>query len=285
MTSAETLRVSRPRFWLYLAGPYLIGLAAGSHRTEDLTGFFVWLFLIYFLFPANLLVYGVNDIFDYETDRINPKKRNYEQLVTPNKQRPLIRTILSANLPFLALVFSAVGLTGRFGILASLAGFLFFGVFYSMPPIRAKTKPLLDSFFNVLYLFPGWFGFYLAGGHGFSWRVFFSGTLWVMAMHAFSAVPDISADTRARVHTIATTLGKKGTILFCAACYFAAAVLALPHLHAVTLALGTLYVLVMIFAFTTRKEETLFKIYKLFPRLNTFSGFIIFLSALLGRLK
>jgi 4-hydroxybenzoate polyprenyltransferase len=271
-----TLKYSRPRFWLYLAGPFLIGLAAGAHSVKDLTGFFVWIFLIYFLFPANLLVYGINDIYDYETDKLNPKKRNYEQLVTPDKRRPLLRTIVSTTLPFLALVFSTAGLTGRFGILASFIAFLFFSIFYSAPPIRAKTKPLLDSAFNILYLFPGWFGFYLAGGQGFNWHIFLAGMLWVMAMHAFSAVPDIVADGQAGLHTIATVLGKNLTLLFCALCYLGAGALAFTKLGMLALVISFGYVLLMAIAFQAKENTRLFRVYTWFPWINAVVGFVVF---------
>jgi 4-hydroxybenzoate polyprenyltransferase len=34
----------------------------------------VLLFGLYFLIPANIRIYGINDIYDYETDKLNPKK-------------------------------------------------------------------------------------------------------------------------------------------------------------------------------------------------------------------
>ena len=68
------IKVIRPRFWLYIFGPYLVGLAAGASSRVDFLRFDALLFGLYFLFPANLLIYGINDIFDFETDRRNPKK-------------------------------------------------------------------------------------------------------------------------------------------------------------------------------------------------------------------
>ena len=73
------LRVSRPRFWMYLLGPYMVALAATSLRPPVE----VWLLGLYLTLPANLLIYGVNDLFDAETDRLNPKKRDYESLLQP----------------------------------------------------------------------------------------------------------------------------------------------------------------------------------------------------------
>ena len=38
-------------------------------------------FVVYFLIPANILIYGINDIFDYDTDKLNPKKGTYEAFI------------------------------------------------------------------------------------------------------------------------------------------------------------------------------------------------------------
>ena len=83
------VNISRPRFWIYLFGSYLLGVVAGASSSADFVRFDSILFGLYFLLPANLLVYGVNDIFDFETDRLNPKKAGYEILVQPEMYRSL----------------------------------------------------------------------------------------------------------------------------------------------------------------------------------------------------
>ena len=138
------LKISRPRFWIYVFGPFLIGLAAAAKDRSDFIGLEALVFALYFLFPANLLIYGINDIFDYETDKRNPKKRDYETLVNPGQRKEILFYIGLLNLPFVLLsivIFDASTI--------ALFAFLFFSVFYSAPPIRAKTKPFLDSAFNV----------------------------------------------------------------------------------------------------------------------------------------
>lgn len=278
MNARSILTISRPRFWLYTAGPYLIGLAAAARTTADLSGRWQWLFLLFFLFPANLLIYGINDIFDYETDKLNPKKASYETLVGPAQRSSVWSSILLAAIPLIALCFTFVGTTGRWRVLLALIGFLFFSIFYSAPPIRAKAKPFLDSLFNVLYLFPGWFGFYLLGGTGFNWQLFLAGTLWVMAMHAYSAVPDISADAHARIRTIATTLGARGTLVLCGAWYISAALLAFPTLGLLAEVLGTIYVLLIAVSMAGSGSAWIFKVYTWFPTINALAGFSIFLQ-------
>ena len=111
------LKVSRPRFWLYVFGPYIIGLAAAADNQADFLRIENLIFAIYFLFPANLLIYGINDIFDFETDRLNPKKAEYEALVRPESHRSLFIWILIFNLPFVI----AAGFTGINTFLLMLA--------------------------------------------------------------------------------------------------------------------------------------------------------------------
>jgi len=44
-----------------------------------------------------------------------------------------------------------------------------------------------------------------------------------MAMHTFSAIPDIDPDRRAGIETTATRLGERGAYAYCAACWTVAA--------------------------------------------------------------
>jgi hypothetical protein len=62
---------------------------------------------------------------------------------------------ITLNLIFLVPLMYLELSRGGFLVSLSLLGFLFFGIFYSAPPIRAKEIPFLDSFFNILYVFPG----------------------------------------------------------------------------------------------------------------------------------
>ena len=265
------LKVSRPRFWLYVFGPYLIGLAAAASTRNDFLAFDVLYFGLYFLFPANLLIYGINDIFDFETDRRNPKKDEYEMLVRPESHRQLSWTIALLNIPFilLAIFFAPQALL-------SLAGFLFFSIFYSAPPIRAKAAPLLDSAFNVLYVFPGAFAYQMLTGSFPPLILFLAAGLWSMAMHAYSAIPDIDADREAGVQTVATLLGKNGTLLFCLVAYVAAAALAWSYLGYFSIVFAAVYAVMICLSWLSKNESGLFPIYQRFPLVNAIVGFALF---------
>lgn len=265
------IKVSRPRFWLYVLGPYLVGLAAGAGTANDLLRFDTLLFGLYFLFPANLLIYGINDIFDFETDRLNPKKAEYEMLVRPESHRNLAIAIIVLNLPFVIAAFFLVPQA-----LPSLAGFIFFSVFYSAPPIRAKAIPLVDSLFNILYVFPAAFAYQMLTGSFPRVEIFIAAGLWTGAMHAYSAIPDIKADREAGVSTVATLLNKNGTLAFCLISYIASAILAWSHLGIFSLFLGAIYVFMIALSFISKNNDAIFAIYKYFPLLNAAIGFTLF---------
>lgn len=265
------INVSRLRFWLYVFGPYLVGLAAGASSRSDFLSVGVVAFAVYFLFPANLLIYGINDIFDFETDKLNPKKQEYETLVRPAEHRRLLLTILITNLPFVTAAFFLNGVAQ-----ISMIGFLLLSVFYSAPPIRAKAIPIVDSVFNALYFLPGIFAYGLMTGELPPASIMIAAFLWTMAMHAYSAIPDIAADKQAGVETVATFLGKYVTILFCSACYLGSAILAFPFLGIFAGLFGLIYLSLMAISVFGRNSNSVFRVYQFFPIINSTIGFFLF---------
>lgn len=267
--------ISRPRFWIYVLGPFLVGSAAaltgplGSRELWWLAGL-----LVYFTWPANFLIYGINDMFDWETDRLNAKKQGYELPLPQAEHRLVLGLSLMTTLPVLVVTFMVSQLAGW-----CLLGFVLLGVFYSAPPVRAKTKPVFDSLFNGLYIFPGLAGFALVGQDLPVWQLVVAAWLWSMAMHAYSAVPDIQADAQAGLKTIATTFGHHGTLMFCGLCYLISAALGFSALGWWAVAVGGVYLVLMGISWS-RTGEKLFYIYRWFPVVNTLIGFGLFCLAL-----
>jgi len=279
MSFRKIIKISRPRFWLYEAGSFLVGLAAVFGLNPDLfLTLPVLIFLFFFLYPANIFIYGLNDIFDYETDRLNPKKVDYEALVSPTEHRQLAGHIFLVCAPFIVyawLVFS-------FQTFMVLTLFLFLASFYSAPPIRAKARPVIDSLFSAgHYVVTGVFGYLLALeliGEAVVWIDLIwpalSALLWASAMHAYSAVPDIEVDRGAGLATVATWLGSGRTVFLCAGLYLASAWLIWPFLGLPALILGVIYVAFMVLS--GLYPDQLFRFYTYFPILNSFSGMVIF---------
>lgn len=281
MTLSHILKISRPRFWIYELGTFLVGLIAAGTAFTDIPPVSLCVFFVYFLFPANLLIYGVNDVFDYETDKLNKKKEDYEALVKPADQRPLLWIVAAVNAPFVLLAFF---LGAKAGI--AFAIFLLCAIFYSAPPLRSKTKPVLDSLTSAgHYIATGVFGYYLASGPGIPLNGIIAGLAWAVAMHAFSAVPDINADDKAGLDTIATKLGAQKTIILCAVLYLVAGYIGTLLISSWIWILVIVYVGMMAAAHHYRfNDKKLFSIYKIFPTLNAVTGGIIFLLTLAARI-
>jgi 4-hydroxybenzoate polyprenyltransferase len=265
------LKVSRPRFWFYIFGPYLIGLVAAFANRSDLLSAKALIFGIFFIFPANLLIYGINDIFDYETDKLNQKKQEYELLVSPKQHKNLLFYILLFNLPFIiaSFIFAVEALP-------ALAGFLFFSIFYSAPPIRAKTKPFLDSSFNILYVFPGVFAYQMISGANPPLLIFIAAGIWTFAMHAYSAIPDIEADREANIKTAATQLGANYTLLLCLCFYLISAFLVYKFLGTLSFVMAFIYTSMILISFRLKQTNRMFSVYKFFPLINAVAGFLLF---------
>ena len=132
------LAASRPLSWVNTAVPFALTylLAQGEFSALLVVGF------IFFLIPYNIAMHGINDVFDYESDIVNPRKGGVEGAVLPKTMhRPLLIASAVTVLPF-ALYLFAVG-TWASGAALTLA--LFTVVAYSAPPLRFKEVPVLDS--------------------------------------------------------------------------------------------------------------------------------------------
>jgi 4-hydroxybenzoate polyprenyltransferase len=167
----------------------------------------------YFLFPYNLLLYGINDIFDYESDILNPRKAGIEGAVlAKHKHLALFIAIMVLNVPYWVYFVRAGNRLSNIWLLA----IVLMAFAYSVKRIRFKEIPLLDSMTSAFhYTSPFLFGVILASGR-FGWlAVFATFYVWALANHAFGAIQDIKPDTEAGIDSIATKLGANKTVWFC----------------------------------------------------------------------
>jgi 4-hydroxybenzoate polyprenyltransferase len=166
--------------------------------------------LLWLTLPFNLLIYGANDVFDQETDAKNPRKGTLEGArIRPGEARHIWRGVLLTNLPFLIYaVFFLPALATLWMILYAL---LFVG--YSVPPVRFKARPYLDSLSNAAYAFPLVF-VPLALSALPVWPAAIGLMAWSAAKHTFDAVQDVGEDRKAGIETTAVRLGFRGVILW-----------------------------------------------------------------------
>lgn len=202
------IKLSRPRFWFYLAGPIIVAVAYAASDPGELITVETVTLLLYFLGPANVYLYGINDLFDADIDTTNPKKEQREVRYTGEGYVPLI-VLASGGLLF-----------GLFPLVPAAAWpwlllYLLLATEYSAPPFRFKTSPGFDSVSNGLYILPGAAAYVTVAGSQPPLVAVGGAWLWAMAMHTFSAIPDIDPDRRAGIETTATTLGARTTFLYC----------------------------------------------------------------------
>jgi len=263
-------RLSRPRFWLYLAGPLVVGVAYAAATPGALFSPVAVALFAYFLLPANVLLYGVNDVFDADVDEENPKKEGREVRYRGDRLVPAAVVVAGAlGAAFLPVVPPTAA--------AAMAAFLLLAVEYSAPPFRFKSTPFLDSLSNGLYVLPGVVGYAAVAGAAPPAAAVAGGWLWTMGMHTFSAIPDIGPDRAAGIETTATRLGERRTYLYCGLCWLAAAaVFGTVHpFFAAALAVYPPFV-----AFVALTDVSVERAYWWFPALNTAVGTAFTLAAL-----
>ena len=213
------LVLSRPRFWLYLAGPVVVGVAYGADALYDLFAPGALVLFGYFLLPANVLLYGINDAFDADLDAHNPKKADSDSREARWRGDRLATAAIAVAAGLGVVTFAASPPAAW----PYLIGFFALAVGYSAPPFRFKTTPFLDSLSNGLYVLPGAAAYVTVAGAHPPWAAIAGAWTWTMAMHTFSAIPDIGPDREAGIETTATFLGESRAYAYCGACWLLAA--------------------------------------------------------------
>jgi 4-hydroxybenzoate polyprenyltransferase len=267
---------SRPISWVNTAFPFAVAYFLGSGNIDVtlIVGAF------FFLIPYNLLMYGVNDVFDYESDLTNPRKGGLEgALLEPKYHAATLWISTSLAAPFVIYLL-AVGSVFSGALLLLV---IFSVVAYSAKYLRFKEIPVLDSFTSALHFIgPMLFGLALAGTSLMGEVVMMATIaffLWGMASHAFGAVQDIRADKEANIASIATFFGARLSVKLAFGAYLLAALmlLGLPgrFQFAALAALPYLFVTAREFRITDETCETANRGWKRFIWLNFFAGAII----------
>lgn len=214
---------SRPLSWVNTAYPFAAAylLAAGRVDWRLVVG------TLFFLVPYNAAMYGTNDVFDYESDLRNPRKGGVEGAVLdPSLHRLTLWLASGMCLPFVA-VLAAGGSPASWAVLAIS---LFAVAAYSVPVLRFKERPVLDSLTSSThFVSPAVYGLALADARpsGAALTALGAFFAWGVASHAFGAVQDIVPDRDAGIASIATLFGARATVRFAVVCYLAAAALLL----------------------------------------------------------
>ncbi len=271
---AQLVLSSRPVSWVNTAFPFGAAYLLVAREID-------WVLLvgvIYFLIPYNFAMYGINDVFDYESDAANPRKGGIEgALLSPRLHRPTLWIAALVNIPFLLLLGSAGGPASW----AALAVSAFAVVAYSAPKLRFKERPFLDSLTSSThFVSPAVVGLLLAGASldGPILLVLAAFFLWGMAAHAFGAIQDIAPDRQAGIRSIATAIGARATARLALLLWAAAGILMLfapwPGPLAAIIALPYLVNCAPYWFVNDENSGTTNRAWRRFIALNFFSGFL-----------
>src|SRR5262245_13300843 len=198
------VQVSRPIIWPFLPLVYFLGLHAAQ---AELTAAAVAQ-MVLLTFPMNLIGCGLNDIYDFDSDRLCPRRRAIWGAVVRDVDRPLVLWACVAMAPLL--IFGACITRNSDNIVATVC-LLLVAWSYSVPPIRLQERPPLDSLANGLgfFLIPFVMGYSLgADPRGMPLKYYLL-ALAVCGIHALASAADYDADKAAGHRTIAVAWGPR----------------------------------------------------------------------------
>jgi 4-hydroxybenzoate polyprenyltransferase len=206
--------ISRPLFWMaalaVFAGGFLLGGADFSWA--------VFVAAFYCTVPMGVVVYGINDIADRESDAQNARKGDgMEGVVLQRSDMKLLAIWVTIFAVIPPVIFAA---TGRYLAAAAILVVLLFSYLYSVDPFRFKVRPVIDSLSNgLLWVLPMFLLGYFVDTTGFDavwphWQILTVIVLCTAASHAIAAAMDYEADKLVHDTTIAVALGMRGTLYF-----------------------------------------------------------------------
>lgn len=208
----QLLLSSRPFSWINTAFPFAAAYLYAAREID-------WVLILgalFFLVPYNVAMYGINDVFDYESDLRNPRKGGIEgALLDPALHAPVLWISALSTLPPALVLMLGGGPASWAAMLVSL----FAVAAYSVKGLRFKERPFLDSLTSSThFVSPAVVGFAMAHDRvGYApgatvvliLAAFF---LWGMAAHAFGAVQDVVPDREGGIASVATALGARFTV-------------------------------------------------------------------------
>jgi 4-hydroxybenzoate polyprenyltransferase len=274
---------SRPLSWINTAYPFALTSLLLARPVDP---FALVVGTVFFLVPYNLAMYGINDVFDYESDLRNPRKGGVEGAVlAPAFHRPTLIAAAVTTVPFLVVLV----LLGGWVSWLVLAVSMFAVIAYSAPVLRFKERPVVDSITSSThFVSPAVYAVALAGVAPTGSALLLLGAFfcWGMASHAFGAVQDIPADREAHIASVATVFGARPTVLGAAGLYLLAGVLAALSGWPTSLA-GLLAIpyLVMVLPFATITDaaaERANRGWRRFLAINYGAGFGVTLLAIIA---
>lgn len=211
------IQVSRPIVWPVLPLVYYLGLNAARGRLDAAA----IAQMVLLTFPMNLIGCGLNDIYDCESDCRSPRRRAVWGAVVRDKDRPLV---WSACLAMMPLVVLGACLSRNSDNVVAAVCLVLIAWLYSVPPVRLKERPPLDSLANGLgyFLLPFMMGYSLGADPWTMPLKYCLLALGVGGVHALASAADYEADKAAGHRTLAVAYGRRTAAAFAFATFLVA---------------------------------------------------------------
>jgi lycopene elongase/hydratase (dihydrobisanhydrobacterioruberin-forming) len=211
------IRVSRPILWPVLPIVYFLGLhSAGASVTATAV-----VQMILLAFPMNLFGCGLNDIYDIESDQRSGRRRAFWGADVTQTDAVLIwRACLATGA---AIVVGALVTRNPWNIGAAILMILV-AMWYSVPPVRLKERPPLDSLSNGVgyFLMPFVMGYSLGADPRAMPLKYWLLAFGVCGIHALATAADYEADRAAGHRTFAVVFGRRAAAAFAAGTFLVA---------------------------------------------------------------
>ncbi len=197
------IQVSRPIIWPVMPIFYCLGLNS-SHAAISAPAIIQLLLLT---FPMNLIGCGLNDIYDYESDRLSTRRRVGWGTVVREEDRALV---FCAGLAMVPLMLVGAVLTQNWDNVLATSFLVLVAWLYSVPPVRLKERPPLDSLANgVGYFLPFVMAYSLSADPRTMPLRYYLLALCICGVHALAAAADYPADRAAGHRTVAVVFGRR----------------------------------------------------------------------------
>jgi 4-hydroxybenzoate polyprenyltransferase len=203
------IQVSRPIIWPVL--PLVYGLGLNAANAELSAAAIVQLALL--TFPMNLIGCGLNDIYDYDSDQRSARRRAIWGAVIRPQDRAFIFRACVAMMPLV--VFGGCLARNADNFVATVS-LVLVAWLYSVPPVRLKERPPLDSLANGLgyFLLPLVMGYSLGAEPRTMPLRYYLLALSVCGVHALATAADYEADRAAGHRTLAVAFGRRSAVAF-----------------------------------------------------------------------
>ena len=223
------INVSRPLYIFVI----LVGFAYCLQLAEvNLNNPLMWIQILWLTIPTGVIVFGLNDIYDYPSDIKNPRKGGkWGAVLYPKYHKPIFNLAAIFSVIFVVITISTLN---TLNIISSLL-LLLLAWAYSVPPARLKTRPPMEFIVNLAGIFTmtliafswgsGLSGFYEIIGN----NIIIAQIFWGLGIAMLAFLADFEEDRIAGDLTTVHWLGKRKSIILACLFYIFAAVLTITN--------------------------------------------------------